>query len=185
MEQEQTYTPSDERSLDELRRDINLKAKKLFLRLSNAEKISLAILGISFVVFEALNLKYKWIATDLLSLCAVLLVLSLVIYIFYTINKRLYSAMEQAGDAKQHLKATKKLILIQKWESVISFVLGFLLMDVIIRGKINFEPTLFIYLSAGLIGCAIGTFINPPRTFLNRKLWDFYDDVEELSMNVE
>ena len=93
--------------------------------------------------------------------------------------------MEHAGDAKQHLKATKKLILIQKWESVISFVLGFLLMDVIISGKIDFEPTFLLYLSAGLLGCAIGAFINPPRTFLNKRLWDFYDDVEELSMYVE
>ena len=182
MEQEETYTPYQERSLDELRRDINLKAEKLFI-IRKGTKIILAILVLALVVFEALILYNKWIPTNWWLLVALICVIALVDYICYTIKKRLLSAMELAGDATQHFKSTKRLIRTQKWLQAIYFVLGYLLFVVIIRGKvIDWD---WFYMSAGILGSLIAIFIKPPRTSLNKKLYDFYDDVEELSMYVE
>ena len=182
MEQEETYTPYQERSLDELRRDINLKAEKLFI-IRKGSKIVLAILVLALVVFEALNLHNKWVPTNWWLLGAFICLIALVDVICYTIKKRLLRAMERAVDAKQHFKATKRLIRTQKWLQAIYFVLGFLLIVVIIRGKVIDID--WFFMSAGVLGSLIGISIKPPRTSLNKKLYDFYDDVEELSMYVD
>lgn len=182
MEQEQTNTAYMERSLDELRRDINLKAEKLFI-ISKGSKIVLAILVLALVVFEALNLHNKWVETNWWLFGALICLIALVDVICYTIKKRLLRAMECAVDVKQHLRATQRLIRTQKWLHAIYFVLGYLLIVVIIRGKvIDWD---WFCMSAGVLGSLIAIFIRPPRTSLNKKLYDFYDDVEELSMYVD
>jgi hypothetical protein len=179
MEQKETYTPYQERSLDELRRDINLKAKKLFLTTTKGEKILLAIVAIALVVFYLLNWHYKWVATNWWMLGTLLCISALVVFLFYTIDKKLFSAMEGAVDAKQHLKATKKLIRSQQWKRILSFCLGFLVYLVTVHGKIdNFDVIVMTFFFIFYVFWMLVK----PRAFIDR---DFWEDVEELSMNVE
>ena len=179
MGQEETYTPYQERSLDELRHDINLKAKKLFFTTSKGEKILLAILALAIVVFYALNWHFMWVETNWLMLGALLCISALVFFIFYTIDKRLFSAMERAADAKQHLKATKKLIRSQQWKRILGFALGILLYLETVHGKIDGFDVFFI---AFFTIFQVLWILVKPYAFIDR---DFEEDVEELSMNVE
>ena len=186
MEQEQTNTPYLERSLDELRRDINLNAEKLFVKPSKTGKICWAILVLSLVVFEFLNLHYKWVVTNWWMLVAANCAIVLMLFTFYIIKKRYFDAMKRAGDAKQHLIATKKLIRCEKCESIIGFILGWLSCSVVIGGKL-FDEGKMLFLPFLIIGYAIGVFLpsRPPRVSFFKRYWDFYDDLDELSMYVD
>lgn len=184
MEQEQTNTPYSERSLDELRKDINLKAEKLFVKPS---KTGWAILALALVVYEVLNFRYKWVETNWWMLAAVICAIVLVFFIFYMVKKSYFDAMKRAGDAKQHLTATNKLIRCEKFESVFGFILGLLLYGVVIGGDL-FDKVELPFLPFLIIGYAYAVFvihIRPPRVSVYKKYWDFYDDFDELSMSVD
>lgn len=87
--------------------------------------------------------------------------------------------MEGAVDAKQHLKATKKLIRSQQWKRILSFCLGFLVYLVTVHGKIdNFDVIVMTFFFIFYVFWMLVK----PRAFIDR---DFWEDVEELSMNVE
>ena len=179
MEQEETYTPYQERSLEELRRDINLKAKKLFFTTTKGEKILLVILALAIVAFYALNWHFKWVATIWWLAGVLICALALVFFIFRTIDKRLFRAMECATDAKQHLKATKRLIRSQQLKNIFSMIFGILLYIVTVHGKTEGIDWFFI---AFLFIFNVFWILVKPYAFIDR---GFVDDVEELSLYVD
>lgn len=183
MEQENNYIPYEERSLKELRSDINMKAEKLFVQTSKADKVIWAILAIAFVAFEVLNLRYKFVVQNWWMLGAFLCGVALVVYIFRSIKKRLFSTMELARDATQHYKATMMLIRVSRGIEAICSIMVILLTAVVISGEVLIKD--WFSIAVGVLVAVIAFFTNPRPRAGNKRYEDLYDDVEELSMYAE
>ena len=87
--------------------------------------------------------------------------------------------MECAADAKQHLKASKKLIRSQQWNRILGSVFGLLLYLVTVHGNTDGFDVFFIVF---FFIFNVFWILVKPYAFVGR---DFGEDVEELSMYVE
>ena len=111
MEQQDTYIPNEDRTLEELCQDINLRAEKLYLMKGKKDRTILligivAILGILALAWYFLRFEINWhrdpiVIAAILGWC----------FVYILINKLLINRMKRATSPKQHLHFAKCL----KW----------------------------------------------------------------------
>lgn len=111
MEQQDTYIPNEDRTLEELCQDINLRAEKVYLLKGRKDKTILligivVILGILALVWYFLGFEINWnrdpfVIAAIVGWC----------FVYTLINKLLINRMKRATSPKQHLRFAKCL----KW----------------------------------------------------------------------
>lgn len=107
MEQEYTNNPDKERTIEELCRDINLRAEEVYLKLSKKGKYILLVLAALLVVLMVLNWQWvmdnPWWCACWLGACA------LVVFVVNKINHKLINDMKRAASPKENLRLAKRL----------------------------------------------------------------------------
>ena len=179
MEQEQDYIPYHDRSLDELRHDINLKAEKLVYQFKKGDLVFVVLLVILAAVLGALNWHYKWIELNWWAIGAVLCLLVLDVIVFMQLNKHFLKNMKNAGDAKQHLRAAKQLKrsiqFMQVFAYIFGSICGILLYAAVMR---SYEDVLsMVIFIAIVVVILLLVMLFKPNAFVDR---DFCEDLEEL-----
>ena len=174
MKQQDTHIHSQDRTLEELCHDINLKAENAYLKLSNRSKYLLSIFAILLLGFLALARYFQWFEINWyrgLMMLAALMVWSVVIYL---INQLLINRMKHATTPKQHLRSAKCL----KWwvklnRAFVALIIFIPLLEPLVAGH-QYITTLMI---AGpiLFLCYLGAAINS----------DFSDCLDELEYRLE
>ena len=103
MEQDNNY---QERSLEELRNDINSKVEWISKEYLTDKKIMLWFVAV-FTVFEGLNLCFDWFPHHLL-IFAAFGVFILAMIAIGLLGDRMTKTVTRATDVKQHFKAVKR-----------------------------------------------------------------------------
>ena len=111
MEQQDTYIPNEDSTLEELCHDLNLRAEKAYLIRSKKDKMILligivVILGIMAITWYLLQFEINWnrdpfVIAAIVGWC----------FVYIPINKLLINRMKRATSPKQHLRFAKCL----KW----------------------------------------------------------------------
>lgn len=151
MEQEkETQATYHDRSVDELRRDIIIKAEEITKEPKKGDKIFLLAIVILGAIFGIVNWHYKWIELNWWVIIAVLGFIILFSIGFYKINEHIFKTIKSAEDANQQLKAAKRLKRTVQLRSVFSFISG-VMFYVAVRYGDNFEEWLFVLIFAGFV----------------------------------
>ena len=111
MEQQETYIPYEERTLEELCHDLNLRAEKAYLIRSKKDRTILLIgvviiLGVLALAWYLMRVEINWYREPI--------VISAIVgwsFVYILINKLLINRMKRATSPKQHLRFAKCL----KW----------------------------------------------------------------------
>lgn len=171
MEREETYIPYKERTPNELCRDINIKAEKLF---NKKDKWLMIFLAVFFLVFSAIS--WYWKEWWLLVWFGAFLVGG---FVFYKINQKLINDMKSAASPKQHFSIAKKL----RWSVRIR---NYLCCALIMLP--NLRPILGDEWWWSVIAYMINLLIVLLLACLKPDLWinpDFIDDIDELEYRLE
>lgn len=170
---EQTKQNRD-RSLEELRHDINTKAKTMYEDGSDATSVIIFMI-ILYVVFEGLNLYFGWYSHHLLIGCMFAL------FAFWTISSILvighqFKKMTKAVDVRQHQREAKRFVWCYQLEKVLSFPIAFFVVSMIMGGGSRW----FDILMASLLISAfyLVWLLFKHDSYINT---DFYNDVQELN----
>lgn len=175
MEQEQDYIPYHDRSLDELRHDINLKAEKLVCQFKKGDLIFVVLLVILAAVLVVLNRHYKWIELNWWAIGAVLCLFVLDVIVFLQLNKHFLKNMQNAGDARQHLRAANQLKRSMQFMQMSGYICGVLLYAAVMR---RHEDVLSIVIFIAIVVVILLlVMLFKPNAFIDR---DFCEDLEEL-----
>ncbi len=111
MEQQDTYIPNEDRTLEELCQDINLRAEKVYILKGRKDKTILLIgvviiLGVLALAWYLMRVEINWYREPI--------VISAIVgwsFVYILINKLLINRMKRAASPKQHLRIAKCL----KW----------------------------------------------------------------------
>lgn len=182
MEQEkETQATYHDRSVDELRRDIILKAEEIAKEPKKGDKIFLLVIVILGAIFGIVNWHYKWIELNWWVIIAVLGFILLIGIGFYKINERIFKTIKSAEDANQQLKAAKRLKRAVQLRTIFGYIAGVLLY-VAIRYGDNFEEWLFVLIFAGFVIFICSLII----LFNSKKFVDdsYCEDLEELENSI-
>ena len=162
------------RSLEELRRDINAKAETLYKDGADATG-AIIFLIILYVVFEGLNLYFGWYSHHLLIGCM------FAVFAVWTISPTLVighqlKKMTNAVDVRQHQREAKRFIWCYQLEKILSFPVAFFVVSMIMEGGSKW----FNILMASLLIAAfyLVWLIFKRDSYINT---DFYNDVQELN----
>lgn len=162
MEQEETYIPYKERTTEELCRDINLRAEKVYLKFSKKDIYCILIAIVALVVCVALFWHYCGHVHGWL-LCASIVAYVVVYYVFFRINQKLINDMFLAKRPEQNLILAKRLKKCLFYRHILISIFGFILGAIIAWPSAqNFE---WVYFTGCficlLIGIWLGTIIKP------------------------
>ena len=174
MEREEANIPYRDRTTEEVCRDINIKAEKLFLK---NNKYTLLLIAVIFLVFGAMSWYWKgyvewwvwvWFGAFLVG-----------DIIFYIINQKLINDMKSAASPKQHFSIAKRL----RWSVRLRNYLGFALIL-----WPNLRPILGNDWWWNVMAYIINLLVVLLFAFLKPDLWiepDFIEDLDELEYRLE
>ena len=174
MEQDNNY---QERSLEELRNDINSKVEWISKEYLTDKKIMLWFVAV-FAVFEGLNLCFDWFPHHLL-IFAAFSVFILAMIAIGLLGDRMTKTVTRATDVKQHFKAVKRFFRFYQLTMIISFLLGFLFMGVIIDGPDWWTNDANIGAPIGVMVIGLIWICFKPKAFIDRGLCDDVDELED------
>ena len=145
MEQQDTYIPNEDRTLEELCQDINLRAEKVYLLKGRKDKTILligivVILGILALVWYFLGFEINWnrdpfVIAAIVGWC----------FVYTLINKLLINRMKRATSPKQHLRFAKCLKWWDKFSKAIVPAMIFSSSLLSIEDEVNYGAFLLLF----------------------------------------
>ena len=161
------------RSLEELRHDINTKAETMYKDGSDAP--GAIVFLIVLVVFEGLNLYFGWYSHHLLIGCMIAVFAFGTVFPTLVIGRQL-KKITNAVDVRQHKQEANRFVWCYQLEKALSFPIAFFVVSMIIQGGSRW----FNILMASLVIAAfyLVWLIFKHDSYINT---DFYNDVQELN----
>lgn len=125
MEQQDTYIPNEDRTLEELCQDINLRAEKVYILKGKKDRTILLIgvviiLGVLALAWYLMRVEINWYREPI--------VISAIVgwsFVYILINKLLINRMKRAASPKQHLRFAKCLKWWDKFSKAIPLAMIF------------------------------------------------------------
>lgn len=145
MEQQDTYIPNEDSTLEELCHDLNLRAEKAYLIRSKKDKMILligvaAILGLFALTWYFLGFEINWnrdpfVIAAIVGWC----------FVYIPINKLLINRMKRAASPKQLLRIAKCLKWWDKFSKAIVPAMIFPLIWLSTEDVVNYGTCLLIF----------------------------------------
>ena len=168
-----------ERSIEELRRDINRKAKYLYFTVKKSDWIAIVTLVAVFLGLLALNRHLDWEINGWI-IAAAIGVIALGAAIIHKINKHYFNLMKCTVDAAQYIKAVKGLKRATQAQSIFAFCSGILMYQVTVHSnEVLFVIPLFLFF---IIASMIWLHFKP-NAFVDKELCNDIDELEEYQLN--